>query len=201
MPDTLDAISPRPSGGGRLARGSNALNTRWHRAALGVFAVVVIGHWAEHVAQGIQVYALHWPRTQANGLLGLAYPWLVTSEWLHYSYALVMMIAFIVLQHGFTGRARRWWNTAMWIQIWHHTEHLLLFVQALTGAYLLGAKVPTSILQLVFARVELHLFYNTVVTIPMVVAMVLHRRDHGPAAACTCPRPVSRIRPVAVEAA
>ena len=36
---------------------------------------------------------------------------------------------------------------------------------------LFGAKVPTSILQLVFPRVELHLFYNVVVFIPMVIAM------------------------------
>jgi hypothetical protein len=152
------------------------LNTRYHKPALMVFGVIVLGHWAEHVAQAIQVYLLHWPRPTAGGLLGLAFPWLVTSEWLHYGYAVVMMIAFILLRHGFTGSARTWWNTAMWIQIWHHFEHLLLLVQALTGAYLLGAKVPTSIAQLVFPRIELHLFYNTIVFIPMVVAMVKHLR-------------------------
>jgi hypothetical protein len=36
--------------------------------------------------------------------------------------------------------------------------------------------VPTSILQMFFPRVELHLFYNAIVTIPMVVAVVLHLR-------------------------
>ena len=36
--------------------------------------------------------------------------------------------------------------------------------------------MPTSIAQLVFPRVELHLFYNTIVTIPMVVAMFYHLR-------------------------
>jgi hypothetical protein len=56
-------------------------------------------------------------------------------------------------------------------------EHLLLLVQASTGSYLLVAPVPTSILQLVAPRVELHLFYNAIVFAPMVVAMVLHRRD------------------------
>src|SRR6476469_2114995 len=152
------------------------LNTRYHQPALMVFGVIVLGHWAEHVAQAIQVYLLHWPRPAAGGLLGLAFPWLVTSEWLHYGYAVVMMIAFILLRHGSTGSARTWWNTARWIQIWHHFEHLLLLVQALTGAYLLGAKVPTSIAQLVFPRIELHLFYNTIVFIPMVVAMVQHLR-------------------------
>jgi hypothetical protein len=146
-----------------------------HKIALAVFTAIVIGHWAEHVTQAIQIYALHWPRPQARGLLGMVWPWLVTSEWLHYGYALVMLIGFITLRHGFSGTARKWWNTAMWIQVWHHFEHLLLLIQAMTGAYLLGAKVPTSILQLAIpkGRVEIHLFYNTIVTIPMVVAMCI----------------------------
>ncbi len=33
-----------------------------------------------------------------------------------------------------------------------------------------------SLLQFFVPRVELHLFYNTVVTAPMVVAMVVHQR-------------------------
>jgi len=179
---------------GRWARLSHLLNTRWHRAALTVYAVIVIGHWAEHLFQAAQIYVLGWPRPQSLGLLGMAYPWLVSSEWMHYGYAVIMLVAFVTLRHGFTGRARRWWDTAMWIQVWHHAEHLLLLVQAMTGAYLLGASAPTSIAQLVFPRVELHLFYNTIVTIPMVVAMVLHRRDHSSEAACTCARPVVRGR-------
>jgi hypothetical protein len=34
--------------------------------------------------------------------------------------------------------------------------------------------VPTSIVQLWVPRVELHLFYNTVVFIPMMIAMYYH---------------------------
>lgn len=173
----------------------DALNTRWHRSALLVYLVVVLAHWAEHLAQAVQVYLLGWPVPEAKGALGMAFPWLVRSEWLHYGYAVSMMVAFIVLRHGFTGRSRRWWNAAMWIQIWHHVEHLLLLVQALTGAYLLGATLPTSIVQLVIPRVELHLFYNTVVFIPMVVAMVLHLRpkpDELDAMWCSCASPRAR---------
>jgi hypothetical protein len=169
------------------------LNTRYHKAALTIYAIVVLGHWAEHVAQAIQVYALGWPRPAAGGVLGLWFPVLVTSEWLHYGYAIVMMVAFIVLRHGFTGRSRTWWNAAMWIQIWHHFEHLLLLVQALTGAYLMGGKAPTSIAQLAFPRIELHLFYNTIVFIPMVVAMVLHLRPNAEERSrmqCSCAGPV-----------
>ena len=167
----------------------HALNTRWHRPALLAFAAVVVLHWAEHLAQALQIYAFGWPRPTAGGVLGLVWPWLVTSEWMHYGYAVVMLVALVVLRHGFSGRARRWWDAAMWLQAWHHVEHLLLLVQALTGSFLLGAAVPTSIAQLVLPRVELHLFYNTIVTLPMIVAMVLHLRGHragAPADECTC---------------
>lgn len=165
------------------------LNTRYHKAALMVFLFVVIAHWVEHLTQAFQIYVLDWARPKAGGALGLAFPWLVKSEWLHYGFAIVMLVAFVMLRHGFVGRSRTWWNIAMWIQVWHHFEHLLLLLQSLTGANLMGGAVPTSIAQLVFPRVELHLFYNAVVFVPMVVAMIHHRRPKAVEAAqmrCSC---------------
>lgn len=158
--------------------------------------VVVLAHWVEHVTQAIQIYALDWPRPKAKGALGVWFPWLVTSEWLHYGFALVMMVALIALRPGFVGRDRAWWTVAMWIQIWHHLEHLLLLLQALTGSYLLGKKVPTSILQLAFpaSRVEIHLFYNAVVFIPMMIAMYYHLRpkpEERTLMRCTCIAPAA----------
>ena len=167
------------------------LNTTRHRAALTVFMVIVIGHWAEHIAQAYQLWVLDWPLPRARGVLGLPFPWLIRSEWLHYGYALVMLIGLFLLRPGFHGRARLWWTVALAIQFWHHIEHLLLLLQAQTGHYLFGRSVPTSLLQLVFPRVELHLFYNTIVFIPMVVAMVLHMRPteaEAPATTCSCAR-------------
>jgi hypothetical protein len=161
---------------------SQALNGRGHRIALYGFMFIVLAHWAEHVTQAIQIWGLGWPRPKAKGALGLAFPWLVTSEWLHYGFAIVMLIGLVVLRKGFVGRARSWWNAALWIQVWHHLEHLLLLLQAITGAYLFGKAAPTSVAQLIFPRVELHLFYNAIVFVPMVVAMVLHLR----------PRPAER---------
>jgi hypothetical protein len=38
----------------------------------------------------------------------------------------------------------------------------------------MGRPVPTSLVQLWVPRVELHLFYNTIVFIPMVIAMYYH---------------------------
>ena len=71
---------------------SSALNGRHHKAALGVFAVIVIAHWAEHIAQAIQIWVLGWPLPEARGVLGVPFPWLVKSEWMHYGYALVMFV-------------------------------------------------------------------------------------------------------------
>ncbi|MFC4535386.1 hypothetical protein [Sphaerisporangium dianthi] len=156
-----------------------SLNTDHHRLGLNVFLFIVLAHWAEHVAQAIQIYVLGWPVPQARGVLGLPFPWLVTSEWMHYGYALLMLVGLIVLRRGFTGRARTWWTVALGIQVWHHLEHLLLLLQALTGNNLLGRPVPTSVVQLLVPRVELHLFYNAVVFAPMVVAMWLHRRPRS----------------------
>src|SRR5450432_2250637 len=67
------------------------LNSNWHERSLQIFMLVVLAHWAEHLAQAWQVYVLHWARPKANGVLGLYYPWLIKSEVMHYGYALVML--------------------------------------------------------------------------------------------------------------
>ncbi|WP_283133030.1 hypothetical protein [Rhizohabitans arisaemae] len=165
------------------------LNSRYHKAALGVYLFIVVAHWAEHVAQAVQVYVLGWSLPEARGVFGIPFPWLVTSEWMHYGYALLMLAGLIMLRPGFTGRSRTWWNISLGIQVWHHFEHLLLLIQALAGANLLDRPAPVSIAQLIVPRLELHLFYNALVFVPMVVAMLLHRRpraDERAAAPCRC---------------
>ncbi|MFJ6573612.1 hypothetical protein ACIQNU_40060 [Streptomyces sp. NPDC091292] len=168
----------------------DALNGRLHRPALRIFMIIVVAHWAEHVVQAIQIYVMGWPVPEARGVLGIPFPWLVTSEWMHYGYALLMLVGFLMLRPGFAGTSRVWWNTGLGIQVWHHFEHLLLLLQALTGSYLLGRSAPTSIIQLIAPRVELHLFYNALVTLPMVIAMYVHSRPAKAATAsvarCRC---------------
>ncbi|RII11145.1 hypothetical protein DSC45_29230 [Streptomyces sp. YIM 130001] len=170
------------------------LNSSGHRTALNVYLFIVLAHWAEHLAQPVQIYVYHWPVSEAGGVLGIYFPWLVTSEWMHYGDALLMLAGLMLLRLAFTGPARTWWNLSLGIQVWHHLEHLLL-VQALTGAFLLGRPKQTSIIQLVFPRVEPHVFYNALVFVPMVVAMLLHRRPAAPAHAvrCGCARPPVRV--------
>jgi hypothetical protein len=151
------------------------LNGPAHERALQLFMVIVLAHWAEHLLQAFQIYALGWPVPEARGALGYFYPWLVKSEILHYGYAVIMLAALWMLRSGFNGTADRlWWTIALVIQFWHHIEHGLLQTQAALGQNFFGSPVPTSIAQLWFPRVELHLFYNTVVFIPMVIAMYHH---------------------------
>jgi len=165
------------------------LNAQWHERALQIFMVIVLGHWAEHLAQAVQIYFLDWPRPKAGGVLGLWFPWLVSSEVLHYGYALIMLIGIWALRRGFVGQSQKWWTIALVIQFWHHIEHFLLIGQATFHHNLFGFPVPASILQLVVPRVELHLFYNTIVFIPMVIAMYYHAfpsKQDAERALCRC---------------
>src|ERR1700709_853181 len=135
------------------------LNTRWHERALQVFMLVVLGHWSEHLAQAFQIYVLKWPVPQSRGVLGLWYPWLIKSEVLHYSYAVVMLFGIWLLRPGFTGLSRTWWD------------------------------VPRIIEQLWVPRVEIPLIYNTLVFIPMVIAMYYHMfpsQGEAEHTHCTC---------------
>ena len=165
------------------------LNGPWHERALQGFMIVVLGHWAEHLAQAFQIYVLKWPVPEARGVLGLWYPWLIKTEVLHYSYAVVMLFGIWLLWPGFVGRARTWWTVALIIQFWHHIEHALLQGQVIAGRNLFNSPVPTSIAQLWIPRVELHLIYNTIVFIPMVIGMYYHMFPPAEEARqmhCTC---------------
>jgi hypothetical protein len=182
----MEVRSERPVTGLRAS-----LTGEHHRAALNIFMLIVVAHWAEHLVQAYQIWVLGWPLPQARGVLGVPFPWLVQQEWLHYGYALVMLVGLWFLRGGFTGRARTWWTIALGIQVWHHFEHLLLLLQAQTGVFLFGGTAPVSIVQTVLPRVELHLFYNAAVFVPMVVAVYLHLRPtktEFEAMNCSCRR-------------
>ena len=150
------------------------LNTAWHERALKIFMVIVLAHWAEHLVQAFQIYVLGWPIPDSRGVIGLWVPWLFKSELLHYGYALIMLVGIWMLRPGFVGTSRTWWTVSLVIQFWHHIEHALLQVQAIVGMNLLDRPVPTSIAQIWIPRVELHLLYNSLVFIPMMVAMYYH---------------------------
>ncbi|MFE1101881.1 hypothetical protein ACFW4K_15290 [Nocardiopsis alba] len=190
-PGAAEGAAPArsPNLADRYHRTMDVLNVERHRLCLRLYLVIVIAHWAEHIVQAIQIYVLDWPIEEARGVLGMPFPWLVTSEWMHYGYALIMLIGLLLLLPGFAGRSRTWWTISLLIQVWHHFEHLLLLVQAINGVNIGGADAPTSLIQLLIPRVELHLFYNTLVFVPMVVAMYLHTRPNAAdreAMKCSC---------------
>jgi hypothetical protein len=165
------------------------VNTVWHRKALVAFMTVMLALWLERLAQAVQVYLLGWPVARAGGVLGLVFPWLVHSEWLPYGFALVVLIGLVLFRPGFQGHAHNWWTIALGVQAWYQYEHLLLLIQAQTGSYPPGRDAPTSILQFVVPRLEMELFYNVAVFVPMMIAMVLHRRPRDRERAdmwCTC---------------
>ena len=109
------------------------INGPWHKQALWIYTAIVLAHWMEHLAQTTQIYLLGWPIPESRGVVGLWIPWVVTSEALHYGYALIMLIAFWILRKGFVGQSHWWWMLAFWIQFWHHIEHALLQGQAISA--------------------------------------------------------------------
>lgn len=149
-------------------------NGPWHERALWLYMVVVLAHWVEHLAQAYQIYVLGWARPVAGGALGLWQPWLVKSELLHWSYAAFMLAGLFLFRTGYEGYSRRWWNIALGIQCWHFFEHTLLQIQAILGEHWFGGAVPTSVGQIWVPRVELHLFYNAAVFMPMLIALYYH---------------------------
>lgn len=146
-----------------------AKRTTW---VMMVFAIVVLGHWAEHIVQALQVYLLGWPVSHAEGLLGLIWHGAADNEWLHWGYAVVMLVGLQWLSLAFRGTVFRLWSLAMGLQAWHLIEHTWLVHQFLSGMN------PVSFGTAWFAipRMELHLLYNTVVTVPMLLALWFWRR-------------------------
>ena len=147
-----------------------------HQRILWLFMVIVLGHWLEHLAQIYQVYVLGWLPKEAGGALGYWFPQANTSEVLHFTYNFLLWGGILLLQPGFRGQARRWWNGALAIQSWHFFEHILLQVQWLTGYYLFGASKQISIGERWLPRMELHFGYNLLVFVPLVVAMYIYFR-------------------------
>jgi hypothetical protein len=157
-------------GGFRLFKGP------LHERALWLFMVIVLGHWLEHLSQVYQIYVLGWLPKMSGGVLGLWFPWLSSSEVLHFTYNLLLWGGILLLQPGFRGAARRWWNVALLVQSWHFFEHILLQVQWLSGVYLFGATKQISIGELWFPRPELHFVYNLIVFAPLVLGMIAYFR-------------------------
>lgn len=142
-----------------------------------IFGVLMIAHWLEHLFQAYQVYVLHMDRICALGMLGMRYPWLIRTESLHFVFAWLTVVMFYLAGvNYFTSElAIKLWVVGWVVSFFHLIEHALLFVQAVSHHYLFGAAQPISLLQLLIPRIELHLFYNTLVTILMLLSLAEER--------------------------
>ena len=168
----------------------DVMNGPAHERLLNLYMVVVLLHWMEHIVQAYQIFVLGWARPDAGGVFGLFLPWLLKTELLHWGYAVFMLAGLFILLPGFAGRSRIWWMVSLAIQTWHFIEHSLLQSQAILGTTWFGSTVPSSLVQIWVPRVELHLFYNAAVFLPMVIAMYYHMYppQHEAPIACTCSR-------------
>jgi hypothetical protein len=174
------------------------LNGRWHTYALLAFMAGVVGHLSEHVTQAIQIYVLGWETPDARGLMGQWWPWLATSESLHYFYAFFTLFGIVFLLPAFQGRARAFWYAALVFEFWHHFEHLLLVYQHVTRDFFFGGNAPTGVGQIWFGRVVLHDVYNSLVLFPMLIALYLHFRSAGQDEEPICTCAASRSREAAL---
>lgn len=153
---------------------ANEHDTRQLDRALWLFLLLVLGHFSEHIAQIYQIYILGWLPSDAGGILGLWFPWLVTSEYLHLFYNGLTLLGIGLFWPGLHGRARLWWGITAVFATWHLFEHLILQYQYLTGHFWFGRSVQTGIGQLWFPRAELHFVYNLLVFVPMMIAYGYH---------------------------
>jgi hypothetical protein len=151
-----------------------SVNGQFHLAGIGVFVTWVLAHWVEHIVQAYQVYVSGMLRHHSHGAVGGIMPWLITSEWLHFGYVAVTFVGLVLLRNGFTGTAKTWWSITVGIGLWHLIEHTILLAQATVGYNLFGFSEPASLLQLIVPRIELHLFYNAAMTLPLMIALFHH---------------------------
>lgn len=132
-----------------------------------IFISIVIIHFIEHLTQLYQLYILQWARPECLGLISLRYPWLMRSEWLHYSFALYMVIG--LTYFGYKANNKKWWRTSLVLQHYHYIEHLILLSQALIGIPMIER---ISLGSFIMPRLELHFFYNLMVLIPMLLGVM-----------------------------
>jgi hypothetical protein len=169
-------------------------NLIWSKYKYPLFMYIVLLHLAEHLVQIFQLYGLGWTRSDCLGLLGLKYPWLMRSESLHFIYAYVMTIGLFYFSKLYQKQQKMhyWWSVALYLQIWHYLEHTLLLNQAYTQDNFYAFLAPVSLIQILFQylaglpmagqpylpRIEVHLFYNLIVFIPMMIGVYYQRKTN-----------------------
>lgn len=133
-----------------------------------VLAVTQTGHVGEHVVQIVQLRLLGLTGEHAHGIFGA-----LDIEWVHFIWNSWVLVAVVVLLVG--RPENRWlWVTAP-LAAWHLFEHtfliatyLLTGVEGNPGLLAMGGLLGNG---LPLARADLHLLYNVLETIPLLIGL------------------------------
>jgi hypothetical protein len=140
---------------------------------LGFLAVSQSAHLVEHIAQMVQIHALHLTGASAQGIVGP-----LNIEWVHFSWNALILITLLVLLPRF--RTNPWLIAVTPLAAWHFVEHSVMIATYLqtgvsgtpgllsSGGLLFGG-LPIS-------RPDLHFLYNLVETVPLLIAWVVEVR-------------------------
>jgi hypothetical protein len=131
-----------------------------------VLALTQTGHVMEHVVQVTQLRILGLSGEHAHGVFGA-----LDIEWVHFVWNAWVMVAVVAL---LLGRQRNLW---LWIAAplaaWHLLEHTVLIVLYLVtgtegspGLLAVGGLLANGV---PLARPDLHLVYNLVETLPLLI--------------------------------
>lgn len=144
-------------------------------ALFGVMAFVQTLHFTEHVIEVVQVHVFHDPLSKALAIFGS-----FNVEWVHFTGDTALTIGTLLLLTRY--RYNPWLYVAVVFQIAHQAEHSYLifnhvFMNVVTGAPGLLASPGGAIGGGVgLNRPDLHLIYNTLYTVPFVLALVYQLR-------------------------
>lgn len=144
-------------------------------ALFGVMAFVQSLHFTEHVIEVVQVHVFHDPLNQAQAIFGQ-----FNVEWVHFTGDTALSIGTLLLLTRY--RYNPWLYVAAFFQVAHQAEHSYLifnhvFYHVTQGAPGLLASPGGAIDGGVgLNRPDLHLIYNTLFTIPFVLALVYQVR-------------------------
>jgi len=125
-----------------------------------------VGHVGEHVVQIVQLRVLGLDAEHAHGVFGA-----LDIEWVHFVWNAWILLAVGLLLVGF--RRNRWLWLTLPLAAWHLGEHAVLIAIYLANGTaghpgllarggLIGGGLP-------LARAELHLLYNLVETLPLLI--------------------------------
>jgi hypothetical protein len=142
-------------------------------ALLGFLALAQTTHLLEHIAQMIQIHALHLSGAAAQGIVGQ-----LNIEWVHFIWNALVLITLLVLLPPF--RTNAWLIAVTPLAAWHFIEHSVMIatyiqtgVQGTPGLLSSGGLLFGG---LPIARPDLHFLYNLVETVPLLFAWVAELR-------------------------